>query len=491
MKYGIGVKIALGFSIVIVLNIVVLAAYAWILGSSSDEIDKWIGIEYLVEADRDAYQSNLAFCQAIVAGQAGDSERLTGLIGAVEENRDQIGPRFDKFLISYEGNKENQRPEYIAFGSFYKQWIDDSVKAIEFVNRKDWAGAREHYFGAYLASFQAMRDSIDQITTLVTETGYARSALITGIAKNAYLYTALAVLLLSAAYVLIGFLTIRMITIPFKKFSSSLLDSSSILDSSSNQLSSSSGQLSSGASELASSVEEITASLEELQATVDANAANVSEANGLVRNTASGARLVSERMTAMRSALSEIATNSSRIGKIVKVIDDIAFQTNILALNAAVEAARAGDAGRGFAVVAEQVKSLAQKSAESARESAQLVEKALESIKSGEENGAGVEEAQSSAMQFSDKAAALLAEVEVAFKEQRKGLSQITGAVTQTNGVVQGNAANAEETNAASEEILNQAQGLKEVVTELSLFIKGSRAMERESGAEDKYLVAR
>ncbi|HQJ07273.1 MAG TPA: methyl-accepting chemotaxis protein, partial [Spirochaetota bacterium] len=172
-------------------------------------------------------------------------------------------------------------------------------------------------------------------------------------------------------------------------------------------------------------------------------------------------------------AFAEIDDNSKKIVRIIKVIDDIAFQTNILALNAAVEAARAGDAGRGFAVVADQVKSLAQKSADAAKETAELIEKAIDSVNKGEELGKSVSEFQNESKQMTDKVLVLIEEVNTASKEQLKGINQITQAVGQVNSVVQQTASSAEESAAASEELLSQAESLDKIVDNVTIFIKG------------------
>jgi len=260
---------------------------------------------------------------------------------------------------------------------------------------------------------------------------------------------------------------------PINKITKELSFASENLESASYQVSSSSQELSSGSSELASSIEEITSSLEELQSVIESNTKNINQSEIMMKENTDGAIKVTQKMNDLQIALAEINTNSKKIVKIIKVIDDIAFQTNILALNAAVEAARAGDAGRGFAVVADQVKSLAQKSAEAAKETAELIEKAINSVVNGEDLGKTVNDIQIKSKDMTEKVAILIDEVNRSSKEQLKGINQITQAVNQVNSVVQQTASSAEESAAASEELLSQAESLNKIVDNISVIVKG------------------
>ncbi len=260
---------------------------------------------------------------------------------------------------------------------------------------------------------------------------------------------------------------------PISRISMRISDGSEQLESASYQISSSSQQQASFATELASSVEEISSSIEELQSVVEMNTKNINQSELMMRDTNDGAKQVSGQMEELKEALLEINENSQQIVKIIKVIEDIAFQTNILALNAAVEAARAGDAGRGFAVVADQVKDLAQKSAGAASETAMLIEKAISSVDKGEALGEKVLEIQLKSGEMTQKVATLLDDVNRSSQEQMRGINQITAAITQTNQGVQQSAASTEETAAASEELLSQAGELNGMVDELNLLVKG------------------
>jgi methyl-accepting chemotaxis protein len=270
---------------------------------------------------------------------------------------------------------------------------------------------------------------------------------------------------------------------PIGSISMRVSDGSQQLESASYQISSSSQQQASFSTELASSVEEISSSIEELQSVVEMNTKNINQSELMMRETNEGSQKVSRQMEELKIALLEINDNSQQIVKIIKVIEDIAFQTNILALNAAVEAARAGDAGRGFAVVADQVKDLAQKSASAANETALLIEKAIKSVARGEDLGEKVLSIQLKAGEMTQKVATLLDDVNRSSQEQMKGINQITAAISQTNQGVQQSAASTEETAAASEELLNQAGELSSLVDELNLLVKG-KLVEKEKIGE-------
>lgn len=277
------------------------------------------------------------------------------------------------------------------------------------------------------------------------------------------------VILIAILIVLIVFSVSR----PVSRVVQKLTIGSDNLESASQQIAASSQQLSSGNSELAASIEEITSSLEELQSVVETNTKNINESELLMQETSANSSRVSQDMTILSEALDEIGSNSKEIVKIIKVIEDIAFQTNILALNAAVEAGRAGEAGSGFAVVADQVQDLAQKSSEAAKETALLIERAIESINKGQSIGTTVKEAQEKTGEMTSNVTTLLNEVNRASKEQMKGINQITQAVTQTNSVVQQTASSAEETASASEELLGQSEELNGVVDQLNIIVKG------------------
>jgi methyl-accepting chemotaxis protein len=239
------------------------------------------------------------------------------------------------------------------------------------------------------------------------------------------------------------------------------------------QVSTASQTLASGASQQASSVEETSTSLEEMSSMVRATAENAEKAKGLASEARSVAENGSQTMSAMTRAMAAIDDSSAEVAKIVKNIDEIAFQTNILALNAAVEAARAGEAGAGFAVVADEVRSLAQRSAAAAKETADKIDIAITNSRKGSECTAKVEESLAQIAAKVTSTDSLVAEIATAAREQAQGIEQINTAIAQLDKISQSNSASAEESASAAEELDAQAQTLKDQVTKLRQLVGG------------------
>lgn len=199
-------------------------------------------------------------------------------------------------------------------------------------------------------------------------------------------------------------------------------------------------------------------------------------AKGLASDAHHAAEEGSENMRAMNLAMGDIQSASGNISKIIKTIDEIAFQTNILALNAAVEAARAGDAGAGFAVVAEEVRRLAQRSATAAKETAEKIEDSITKSANGVAISGKVTESLGLIVSKARQVDELVAEIATASREQSQGLDQVNESVTQMDNVTQGNAATAEESASASEMLNSQAATLRSLVAELQELVVGSGA---------------
>lgn len=237
----------------------------------------------------------------------------------------------------------------------------------------------------------------------------------------------------------------------------------------SKQVSDSSMALSQGATEQASSIEELTASLEEISSQTELNAENANQANELAVNVENDAQRGNTQMKEMLNAMQEINTSSANISKIIKVIDEIAFQTNILALNAAVEAARAGQHGKGFAVVAEEVRNLAARSANAAKETTDMIESSIQKVEDGTEIANETAGALNEIVELISKAAAIINDIAIASNEQATAIGQINQGIMQVSQVVQTNSATSEEGAAASEELSSQAELLKNAVGKFRL----------------------
>jgi methyl-accepting chemotaxis protein len=275
---------------------------------------------------------------------------------------------------------------------------------------------------------------------------------------------------------LLGFFITRSITKPIMTVATTLSSGADQSAAAAGQVSSSSQSLAEGSSEQAASLEETSSSLEEMSSMTKRNAGNAQRANDLAREASASATAGATDMQAMAVAMADIKTSSDDIAKIIKTIDEIAFQTNILALNAAVEAARAGEAGMGFAVVADEVRNLAQRSAVAAKETATKIEGAIGRTALGvnlsEKVAARLQEIVTKAKQVDE----LVAEVATASKEQTQGIDQLNTAIGQIDKVTQSNAANAEESASAAEEMSAQTEALKEAVGDLLALVNGSTA---------------
>jgi methyl-accepting chemotaxis protein len=249
--------------------------------------------------------------------------------------------------------------------------------------------------------------------------------------------------------------------------------------SASAQVASSSQVLAEGASEQAASLEETSASLEEISSMTKRNSDSSLKAKELANQTRQAAEAGASGMVEMTDAMNAIKDSSGAIAKIVKTIHEIAFQTNILALNAAVEAARAGEAGAGFAVVAEEVRSLAQRSAQSAGETATKIADAVACSERGAQISARVASSCGEIVVKARQVDELVAEIAAASNEQTQGIGQVTIAVSQMDKVTQGNAASAEESASAAEELSAQAQTMRDSVAALQRLVTDSPASAR------------
>ena len=235
------------------------------------------------------------------------------------------------------------------------------------------------------------------------------------------------------------------------------------------QVSDGSQEISQGATEQASAIEQLTATVSEIAAQTRQNAMSANKASELTSAAAGEAAKGNERMQAMQQAMDEMGDASRSIYRIIKVIDDIAFQTNILALNAAVEAARAGAHGKGFAVVAEEVRNLAARSAGAAKETTELIEGSINKTEAGTKIAGETAQALSAIVERVDEAAQLVSEIATASSQQASAIAQVDRGIEQMSMVVSTNSATSEETAAAAEELSSQAEMLKGMVGRFSI----------------------
>ena len=245
--------------------------------------------------------------------------------------------------------------------------------------------------------------------------------------------------------------------------------SASEVSSTSEQVSNGAQSLSQGATEQASSVEELSASMSEIADSIKVTTKKAEDAKGLSDRVGEAVTVSTGKMEEMTRAMAEITEKSTEIEKIIKTIDDIAFQTNILSLNAAIEAARAGEAGKGFAVVADEVGNLAQKSAKAAQNTGLLIEETKDAVERGAKISRETGESLSTVVERAGKINTMIFEITKETERESEGMSQLTVGMEQISAVVQTNSATAEESAAASEELSGQAAILDDLVSKFQL----------------------
>ncbi|MDD2942704.1 MAG: methyl-accepting chemotaxis protein [bacterium] len=287
-------------------------------------------------------------------------------------------------------------------------------------------------------------------------------------------------LLLIVGTVVISWWLGQSISVPVNKTLDGLKETSESLKGSAGQVAANSRSLAEGASSQASALEQTAASLEEISSMAKQNADNSFQASNLTADVKSVAEKGERAMQQMSEAIRNISASSIETEAILKTIDDIAFQTNLLALNAAVEAARAGDAGKGFAVVAEEVRSLAQRSAGAAKDTAEKIKRAKELASVGVQVSNDVASYLQEINTKVVKAADIVREIAAASGEQSTGINELNASVTHLDRVTQMNAAAAEEGSAASEELQHQSHAVEEFVKNLEAVVSGSAQPHRK-----------
>ncbi len=394
---------------------------------------------------------------------------------ALDEKRNALAREIDQTLERYKSSitQETERPLAARVDPALARYreIATQISALSLAGRPEEA---ENLFktagaAAYSDYEKTLMDCVEYNQNAAASSGVAINATMGSARMMAVAFSAGAIVLALGA----AFLITRQVNRTIQRVSNALDDTSAQVTSAATQVSGASQSLAQGASEQAASLEETSASIEELASMTKRNADNAQQTKDLSNQTRIAADTCAADMQAMNVAMDEIKNSSSDISKIIKTIDEIAFQTNILALNAAVEAARAGEAGMGFAVVAEEVRSLAQRSAQSAKETAAKIEVAISKSEHGVRISGKVAESLSQILEKARKVDTLVGEIATASHEQNQGIGQVNTTVGQMDKVTQSNAGNAEETAAAAEELSAQAAAMQEVVADLRRLVNG------------------
>jgi methyl-accepting chemotaxis protein len=469
-------RLTMGFSVILVLLAVIAVVVVISLSSIQASMDKII--------ETNVYKLNLYTGMSNCVSQVvSDIKEMIivddpAAIEALDKEIESLRSEYDEKWT------EVQKTTASEAGMDLRKNMKESADSVRPLNTKVIellkAGKKDEAIRTYMDEADPKDDiwlsNISKSVDLQNESNTVESAAAEATTQR----TLLIIIVLGSVTIIAGIaiavLITRSITKPVKNIVINLTEGAQQVASASGQLSATSQQLAEGNSEQASSIEETSATLEESASMVSQNSENTRQAALLAAQTKASSDKGNSDMHEMMNSMSEIKKSSDQISKIIKVIDDIAFQTNMLALNAAVEAARAGDAGMGFAVVAEEVRNLAQRSAQAAKDTAAIIESNITLSENGVNVAKKVGESLAEITVQAKKVNELMDEIAAASQEQSQGISQINKAISQMEAVTQQNAANAEESASASEELNAQAGNLREIVQQLVVLVDGRSA---------------
>jgi methyl-accepting chemotaxis protein len=323
-------------------------------------------------------------------------------------------------------------------------------------------------------AFEKFMGAVSTLVDWNKQNGDKNADAITAAVSSAILGVSIGLLVAMAVGTVVGFLIVRSTNAVLRQSVTELSEGAQQVASASQQVAGASQSLSQGATTQAASLEETSASMEEMASMTRKNAENSQQAASMMTETERLVHAAHASLGEMVTSMGAIKDSSDKVAKIIKTIDEIAFQTNILALNAAVEAARAGEAGMGFAVVADEVRALAQRSAQAAKDTATLIEESIGKANEGQQKVQQVSGAIESITSATVQVKGLVDEVSVASRQQAQGIDQVSQAIAQMEKVTQGTAATAEESAAASEELSAQAETSMAVVGRLAALVGGA-----------------
>ena len=483
-KMTIGKKLFGGFGAALALTLIVGVTAIWVIGSLGGKVNKLVNVnarkQYLA-AEMHLNQSELISTERALLIRI----YMKDLITAARYNQDFKGTyaqwkrNMDDFSPLIETNEARKEFDEMRAACEEIGRIHEDFYQVASTGNAD--GAAKFFVERELPTLvhtgelsgKAEQTQVDLMATVVKDT---EGQVALG------RWTTISMVVLSLLVALIIVFVVRQINASLRRAIGELSEGAGQVASAAGQISSSSQSLAQGASEQAASLEETSASSEEINSMARKNAENSQAANGLVTQSQQKFNETNHSLETMVVAMSDIKASSDKVSKIIKVIDEIAFQTNILALNAAVEAARAGEAGMGFAVVADEVRNLAQRCAQAAKDTASLIEESIAKSNDGKTKVDQVAVAIRAITEESAKVKTLVDEVSLGSLEQTRGIEQVAKALTQMEQVTQQSAANAEESAAAAEELTAQASTLMEVVHQLSSMVGGA-AEERSHAA--------
>jgi methyl-accepting chemotaxis protein len=475
--WTIGKKITLGFLVILLLTLSVELFCLWITDRASHQL-KLASTEYLPETqvasqiERDLLNARIHFIYFVTVQKSGSLDRGWERFRTAQREL----PRLEE-LVRRSAAFTNIRPDVEQLRRDFNSYQPVLEKIIDVVQHRQNRGPA---FASLLTEWArlggAMVDSAGRLSHGGSRT--ANDAALTTAAKlhNATVTLTVACVTSLLLGLTLAFFVTRGINRTLGKVIQELADAAHQLMGAASQVSGSAQAIAQGASEQAASLEETSASSEEISTLSRKNASNSSHAMDLMNETNQVVTEANHTLGEMEASMHQINSSSEKIGKIIKVIDEIAFQTNILALNAAVEAARAGEAGLGFAVVADEVRNLAQRCAQAAKDTAAMIE---ESISKSGEGRTKLDQVSQSIRRITEKSTqvkSLVEELHTSSGQQARGISEIAKAITQVDQVTQTSAASAEEAASAGEELSAQSVSLREIVGRLQELAGGGTA---------------
>lgn len=489
-------RFILVFSVIVLLNLGNLFITYWNLGllhSNSEMLYKYhfIGMNRLIEADRDAYQSRLAISESFSLMNRADLNAIEKLQGEINSNIDQINTRYSEFYRLFTESVENTDESINSdFRNNYEKLKSISASVSGFLKAQQPDEAERVYYSDYVPVFNVMREAMNKFTDSFLEATDGKYQLTVEEGENIHTSTIIAFVLTLLVVILSAYLLTKSITLPLNQvikateeiadgkldtaitiqgkneltkvltavdrmrhklevIIADIVSASGNISSASENLSNRSQRMAQVATEQASSVEELSSAMEEMASNIHQNSDNSGQTEKIALGAAQG---IKKGSTATLEAV-ELMKN---IAEKISIINDIAFQTNILALNAAVEAARAGEHGKGFAVVASEVRKLAERSKTAADEIQHLSRTVMNT---SQQAGTQLEQL----VPEIEKTARLVQEITASSLEQNSGAELINVTIQQINQVTQQNASLAEDIATSSEELSGQAQQLMEI----------------------------
>jgi methyl-accepting chemotaxis protein len=476
MKFSskkLGAKLAIGFSIILFLLIIITVLSLNRLSAINSEMNRIVTDDY-----RKVTISNNVIDQINIIAVATRNIAISRDQAFIQKEKERIDAARSKYAQGMEElRKTVKRPEGIA----NLAEIDKAIDQLKPLNIKtmELGAAMQTEEVAKLVAEQLEPGQAKLLGAIEAMIRYQEGKMAASVKEADQAYTLALIILIVFSLIAIitgsgiAYYLTRSITKPINHVITALSEAAQQVAAASGELSGTSQSLAEGTQEQASSIEETSSSLEEMSSMTKASADNANEANVIIMGSTKDMDSANQVMKDLITSMNEISAASENTQKIVKTIDEIAFQTNLLALNAAVEAARAGEAGAGFAVVADEVRNLAMRAAEAAKNTQGLIEGTVQKIHGGTELVQKTNEAFTKVAHDSVKIGQLINEIAAASKEQSQGVGQVNIAVSEVDKVVQQNAARAEESASASEELNAQAEQMKGFVQELNVLVNG------------------